>query len=238
MTTLLAAGLLFFFASGPVKGFGVTLSIGVVASMVSALVVARVLTDWAVRRLVRDSRGGPALGGTGRLRTWLVESGPFLMRRVGGWIGVAVAVGVVAVGGIVVRGLDLGVEFTGGRLLEFSTSQDVGVEQARTAVAEAGFPGAVVQTSSGTGAADNITVRTGQISNDEAVGIEESLARSGRRRHQGARRADRPHPRAGAAHQGADRVRDRDRRADGSTSRSGSAGRTPRRRCCRCRTWC
>ena len=50
VTTLLAAGLLFFFASGPVKGFGVTLSIGVVASMVSALVVARVLTDWAVRR--------------------------------------------------------------------------------------------------------------------------------------------------------------------------------------------
>ena len=43
VTTLLAAGLLFFFASGPVKGFGVTLSIGVVASMVSALVVARVL---------------------------------------------------------------------------------------------------------------------------------------------------------------------------------------------------
>ncbi len=34
-----------------------------------------------------------------------------------------------------------------------------------------------MQTSSGTGGADNITVRTGQISNDEAVGIEESLAR-------------------------------------------------------------
>ena len=60
VTTLLAAGLLFFFASGPVKGFGVTLSIGVVASMVSALVVARVLTDWArVRRVVRVAAGCP-----------------------------------------------------------------------------------------------------------------------------------------------------------------------------------
>ena len=177
VTTLLAAGLLFFFASGPVKGFGVTLSIGVVASMVSALVVARVLTDWAVRRsFCTVPLSG--LGGAGRLRTWLVESGPFLMKRAGAWIAVTAAVAVVAIGGIVVRGLDLGVEFTGGRLLEFSTTQPVGVEQARTAVAEAGFPGAVVQTSSGDGDTDNITVRTGQIGNDQAVGIEESLSRS------------------------------------------------------------
>jgi SecD/SecF fusion protein len=177
ITTLLAAGLLFFFASGPVKGFGVTLSIGVVASMVSALVVARVLTDWMVRRRITSPRLS-GLGGAGRMRTWLTESGPFLMRRAGTWVVVAVVIGVLAIGGIVSRGLNLGVEFTGGRLLEFSTSQDVGVEQARTAVAEAGFPGAVVQTSSGDGDRDNITVRTGQIDNDQAVSIEESLAKS------------------------------------------------------------
>ncbi len=35
VTTLLAAGLLFFFATGPVKGFGVTLCVGVLASMVT-----------------------------------------------------------------------------------------------------------------------------------------------------------------------------------------------------------
>ena len=50
VTTLLAAGLLFFLASGPVKGFGVTLSIGVLASMVSALIITRVLAEWAVAR--------------------------------------------------------------------------------------------------------------------------------------------------------------------------------------------
>uniref|UniRef100_UPI0007C67363 protein translocase subunit SecD n=1 Tax=Streptomyces scabiei TaxID=1930 RepID=UPI0007C67363 len=37
ITTLIAAGLLFFLASGPVRGFGVTLGIGVLASMFSAL---------------------------------------------------------------------------------------------------------------------------------------------------------------------------------------------------------
>jgi SecD/SecF fusion protein len=34
--------------SGPIKGFGVTLTIGVIASMVSALIIARVLCDLAV----------------------------------------------------------------------------------------------------------------------------------------------------------------------------------------------
>ena len=178
VTTLLAAGLLFFLASGPVKGFGVTLSIGVVASMVSALVIARVLTDWAVRRsFVANRPGITGMAGSGRLRNWLVESGPFMMKRAGAWIGVAVAVGVLAIGGIVTRGLNLGVEFTGGRILEFSTSQPVTVTEARDAVTEAGFPGAVVQSSSGTvGDHDNITVRTAQISNDEAVHIEETVA--------------------------------------------------------------
>ncbi|MCW2818965.1 MAG: protein translocase subunit SecD [Marmoricola sp.] len=176
VTTLLAAGLLFFFASGPVKGFGITLSIGVIASMVSALVIARVLTDWAVRRSFTTGRVS-GLGGTGRLRSWLTERGPFLMRRVGAWIAVTVVAGVVAVTGVATRGLDLGVEFTGGRIVEYSTSRDVSVEQARAAVTEAGFPQAVVQTSSGTGGRENITVRTGQISDDESVSIRDTLSR-------------------------------------------------------------
>jgi SecD/SecF fusion protein len=175
VTTLLAAALLFFLASGPVKGFGVTLSIGVVASMISALVVARTLTDWAVRRPFVSARLS-GIGGKGRLRTRLASNEPYLMRRAGVWIGAAFVIGAVAIGGIALRGLDLGVEFTGGRVLEFSTGQAVTVDQARAAVAEAGFPGAVVQTSSGAGEWENITVRTGQISNDEAVDVEESLA--------------------------------------------------------------
>ena len=48
ITTLLAAGLLFLLASGPVRGFGVTLVIGVLASLVSALLVTRVLTEFGL----------------------------------------------------------------------------------------------------------------------------------------------------------------------------------------------
>lgn len=177
VTTLLAAALLFFFASGPVKGFGVTLSIGVIASMVSALVIARVLTEWAMRRsFVRGRPAISGLSGVGRVRTWLNESGPNLMRRSGTWIAITAAVAVVSIGGIVLRGLNLGVEFTGGRLLEYSTSSSVKVEDARVAVSDAGFPKAVVQASSGDSGTENISVRVDDISNDEAVEIEQALA--------------------------------------------------------------
>ncbi|KQY59104.1 preprotein translocase subunit SecD [Aeromicrobium sp. Root495] len=177
VTTLLAAALLFFLASGPVKGFGVTLSIGVVASMFSALIVARVLAEWSVaRKYVANHPGSSGLAGTGRIRQWIETSGLNLMRRSGTWIVITVLVAVVSVGGILVRGLNLGVEFTGGRLLEFSTSKTVTPDTVREAVGEAGFPQAVVQASSGDGESENVTVRLDKITNDEAVEIEQAVS--------------------------------------------------------------
>lgn len=46
MTTLIAAVLLFMFGSGPVKGFAVTLSIGIIASIFSAIMVTRLIVVW------------------------------------------------------------------------------------------------------------------------------------------------------------------------------------------------
>jgi len=43
LTTLFAALFLFVFGSGPVKGFAVTLSLGIVTSMFTALLVTRLL---------------------------------------------------------------------------------------------------------------------------------------------------------------------------------------------------
>lgn len=43
LTTLIAAAVLYYFGSGPIRGFAVTLSIGIVASVFSAIVVTRTL---------------------------------------------------------------------------------------------------------------------------------------------------------------------------------------------------
>jgi protein-export membrane protein SecD len=56
LTTLLAAAVLWKFGTGPVKGFAVTLSLGIAASMFTAIVATRVvyefiLAHWTLRRL-------------------------------------------------------------------------------------------------------------------------------------------------------------------------------------------
>ena len=50
LTTLLATIILFFFGSGPVKGFAVTLGVGIVTTLFSAYFIARHLTSSYVLR--------------------------------------------------------------------------------------------------------------------------------------------------------------------------------------------
>lgn len=176
VTTLLAAGLLFFFATGPVKGFGVTLCIGVLVSMLTALVITRTLADFAVARsFVRKRPGLTGIASTGRVRTWLSRRNPNLVRHRRRWLGASALLVAVAVAGILIRGLDFGVEFTGGRLVEYSTARSVDADTARSAVSDAGFPRAVVQ-ESGDG---DITVRTEELTDDEQQRVKAALEEPG-----------------------------------------------------------
>ncbi|MBI4840948.1 MAG: protein translocase subunit SecD, partial [candidate division NC10 bacterium] len=50
VTTLITAAALFLFGTGPVKGFAVTLSLGVAINLYSALVRTRVVYDWMTSR--------------------------------------------------------------------------------------------------------------------------------------------------------------------------------------------
>ncbi|MBU0742242.1 protein translocase subunit SecD [bacterium] len=49
VTTLIAAGILLWFGTGPIQGFAVTLSIGILSSMFTALVLTRVIMEAATR---------------------------------------------------------------------------------------------------------------------------------------------------------------------------------------------
>jgi SecD/SecF fusion protein len=176
VTTLLAAGLLFFLASGPVRGFGVTLTIGVLASLVSALLVTRVLAVFVVsRRALQDKPMLTGIGSTGRVRQWLERRNPDLMGRRRLWLAVSGVLVALALTGIGVRGLNLGVEFTGGRLVELSTTQQVDVDEARQAVVDAGFPRAVVQESG----EDDVTVRDAGLDNADVATIRDAVAQIG-----------------------------------------------------------
>jgi len=54
LTTLIAAIILFSFGTGPIKGFAVTLGVGILTSFFSAIMVTRLLVIWWLRRADRQ----------------------------------------------------------------------------------------------------------------------------------------------------------------------------------------
>ena len=176
VTTLLAAILLFFFASGAVRGFGVTLTIGVLVSMFSALVVTRVLLEMLSKvTAIQDRPGLIGMNVGRRLQTWLRSSGHNLFANSRRWLLVSAAAVLIAIAGPIAQGLNFGLEFLGGRLVEFSTTQSVDIDELRQDLAEGGLPSALIQVT-GEG---NIVVRTEQLDASQEQVLEGTLAELG-----------------------------------------------------------
>uniref|UniRef100_A0A7C2C3Z8 Protein translocase subunit SecD n=1 Tax=Thermus islandicus TaxID=540988 RepID=A0A7C2C3Z8_9DEIN len=92
-TTILAAALLFFLASGAVRGFGITVTIGVAVSMFTALVVTRILVEVAIRpAAVRTRPTFLGMGVGSGFRRWLEERSPDLLGRSRIWFTVSAVV--------------------------------------------------------------------------------------------------------------------------------------------------
>ncbi len=176
ITTLVAAGLLFLLASGPVRGFGITLGIGVLASMFTALVLTRLPAEALLRRrwlVVRPRWSG--LAHSGWVRRTLTERDPDLMGRRRWWLAVSTVAVLLAIVGVAARGVNVGVEFTGGRMVEYTTSRPLPAEAARRAVESAGLGRAVVnQVGDG-----NVSVRAGAFDDATEQRIRDTLAAGG-----------------------------------------------------------
>lgn len=173
-TTVLAAIILFFFATGAVRGFGLTLTVGVLVSLFTALVVTRLLVEMVLksRRLIsRPALLGMNVGGA--LRRRFAERPMNIMSHSRLWFSLSAVVLVVALVGLGWRGLRFGLEFTGGRLIEYSTTQTADLEAVRSELASAGFPRAVVQ-ESGEG---NIAIRSSQLSAAEEDTVTNAVER-------------------------------------------------------------
>ncbi|HEU4917506.1 MAG TPA: protein translocase subunit SecD [Acidimicrobiia bacterium] len=176
VTTLLAAVLLFFFAAGAVRGFGVTLTIGVLVSMFSALVVTRVLLELLMRVKTLESRPGLMGMNVGRrLQEWLKTSGPNLFAKPSRWLIISTVLIAIALAGIFIRSLNFGLEFQGGRLIEFSTTTQVDIEQLRQDLADHGLSRSLIQ-ETGEG---NIVIRSEQLDPAEEQVLQEAVAATG-----------------------------------------------------------
>jgi SecD/SecF fusion protein len=171
-TTLLAAIILFYFASGAVRGFGLTLTVGVLASMFTALFVTRILVELTARTGLGDHPGLFGMGVGRRLRKRLEEHPIDVMGKSKYWFALSGAVFLIMASGLVIRGLNFGLDFTGGRLIEYSTQQPADLDEVRSELASAGFPRAVVQ-ETGEG---NVSVRTAELTQDEAESVQSAVA--------------------------------------------------------------
>lgn len=181
LTTLIASVILIYMGTGPVKGFGVTLTIGLSVNMFTALVVTRLIFDALLDRgWLRSLRMLRFIGET-RI-DFLRWAKPAFIAS---WMLILVGNGY----GIFVRGHDvLGVEFTGGAnlTLAFDPAHRVEVDRLRAAATEASGADVLVgyqrDVASGT---DNlrITVRVPpNATEDQAQGLAGRVVEELRRR--------------------------------------------------------
>ncbi len=122
VTTIITAIVLYQYGTGPIKGFALTLMIGIVSSMFTAIFVTRTIYDAIISRQINPSLN------IGRLRVFGDTNIDFLGLRRGAFV-LSIAFILVGIGSAVVKGgYNLGIDFAGGTLLElhFDPATSVG----------------------------------------------------------------------------------------------------------------
>ena len=138
VTTLISSVILIFMGTGEIKGFGVTLTIGVAASLFTALVVTRLIFNFLLDRNILKSLPMLHLIRSSKLDFMSVAKPLFIVS----WTFAIVA---ILYGGIF-RGKQLfGVDFVGGDSTTYAFTQKLDVEQIRKAVTAAGEKDAQIQ---------------------------------------------------------------------------------------------
>ena len=127
VTTLLTGLVLFFFGSGPIKGFATTLIIGIVTSMLTAIFVTRLIFD------DRISKGKSISFENSWTSNFLKNTHiDFLGARKWSYIASGALI-LVALVSIFTKGFTYGVDFTGGRTYVVRFDKPVTAEEVRTA---------------------------------------------------------------------------------------------------------
>lgn len=138
LTTLISSVILIYMGTGPVKGFGVTLTIGVTVSMFTALVVTRLIFDWLLARNLLKSLPMLHLVPADRKIDFLRWAKPAFV--------VSWALIIIGIGYGIHRGSDiLGVDFKGGDVLTLSFVEKVPDKEIRDAVAKLDIGEATIQ---------------------------------------------------------------------------------------------
>jgi SecD/SecF fusion protein len=139
VTTLITALALFMFGTGPIKGFAVTLSLGIIFNLFTVLFYSRFVFDTinTIKPLKRI-----------KFLTMLTKTSfDFLRIRnlAFSFSGVLVVIGVIAFIQVSGGHANLGVDFSGGSLLQYKAGEDFTMSEVRSALTKSGMPEADLQ---------------------------------------------------------------------------------------------
>ncbi|HPC14085.1 MAG TPA: protein translocase subunit SecDF [Bacteroidales bacterium] len=129
VTTLLTGIILFIFGSGPIQGFATTLIIGIISSLFTAILVSRVIMEWWA------DKGYKLQFDNKFTRGFLTKANfDFIGTRKYAYI-FSIALFLLAIGSFIFKGLNYGVDFTGGRTYVVRFDRDVNVPEIRELLA-------------------------------------------------------------------------------------------------------
>ena len=130
LTSIITAVILYNFGTGPIRGFAMTLGIGIVASFFTAVWLTRIVYEHFTNK---DKWLGLTFT-TGLSRNLLTNTNVDFMKMSKRTLVIVVAAVLVGVAGLAVRGLQRGIDFSGGRNYVVEFEQKVSPEEVKKAV--------------------------------------------------------------------------------------------------------
>ncbi len=131
ITTFITAAILYTMGSGPVRGFAITLGLGIITSVFTALFVTRLIAVmWFERKRPKTVLQGRAL------RLVPQDTSLDFFSRWKLWLGISGVLITVALGSFAVQGLNFGIDFKGGTTVRTQSEEPVNVADYREAISD------------------------------------------------------------------------------------------------------
>ena len=122
ITTLLTAVILYIFGTGPIKGFATTLIIGIISSLFTAIFLTRLIFEWYLDR-------NKPISFVSKITDKAFKNIRFkwIDNRKYAYV-ISAAIIILSLGSLFTRGLNMGVDFTGGRTYVVRFDQTVSTQ--------------------------------------------------------------------------------------------------------------
>ncbi len=143
-TTLIAVSLLFMFGSGPIKGFAITIALGLITSVFTAVALTKILMQFIVRRRAHRYGRQPLTFSSPLLKVSDKLRGVNFIKPRKAALIVSVVLTLLSVGLFTKPGLHYGVDFTGGTMVEL-TAPSLSTDNLRELIRTQGFEQVTIQ---------------------------------------------------------------------------------------------